>query len=588
MTDESAGVARVLPDVSGIDRQFDYAIPAALAARIAVGTRVRVSLHGRRVGGWVMQIRSQSDAVDASRLNDIAKVTGHGPTAEIIALAEWGAERWVARRLRSLLAAASPGSAAAVLPPSARTGNAPAPASPATTRLFEEGGGVLRLPPRVDVFPSLLSAVGRGPTLAVVPSHATAQILATRLRRAGLSVASMPDEWVRAAAGVDIVIGPRVTAWAPCPDLAAAVIVDEHDEALQEERSPTWHARDVMVERCRRAAVPLVMISPAPTLVALEEHAPNGPIHPPRERERTGWPRVTVVDRRDEEPWKRSLVTRDLIEVLRDRERRVVCVSNITGRARVLACRTCRSLTRCQTCEAAVAMGDDGRLACRRCGTTRPPVCQVCGGSGFANLRPGITRLREELEAAAARPVVSVSAATASSERSPESAVESTARSADVYVGTEAVLHRVRDADVVAFLEFDSELLAPRYRAGEQALAFLIRAGRVAPEVMVQTFLPDHPVIAAAAAGDPSIVAAQERERREMLGFPPFGALAAVSGTALEQFLADLPDGHLRVGRDGDRALVRADDWSALSAALRVPRRPDGNQLRIEVDPPRV
>ncbi|MEZ5168309.1 MAG: hypothetical protein R2695_18215 [Acidimicrobiales bacterium] len=36
-------------------------------------------------------------------------------------------------------------------------------------------------------------------------------------------------------------------------------------------------------------------------------------------------------------------------------------------------------------------------------------------------------------------------------------------------IGTEAVLHRIDRADVVAFLEFDQELLAPRQRAAEQA-----------------------------------------------------------------------------------------------------------------------
>ena len=51
--------------------------------------------------------------------------------------------------------------------------------------------------------------------------------------------------------------------------------------------------------------------------------------------------------------------------------------------------------------------------------------------------------------------------------------------SADVYVGTEAALHRLESADVVAFLDFDQELLAPRYRAAEEALALLVLASRL-------------------------------------------------------------------------------------------------------------
>ena len=47
-------IARVLPDVSGLDKAFDYLVPEPLEATVEVGTRVRVDLHGRRVGGWVL------------------------------------------------------------------------------------------------------------------------------------------------------------------------------------------------------------------------------------------------------------------------------------------------------------------------------------------------------------------------------------------------------------------------------------------------------------------------------------------------------------------------------------------------------
>lgn len=573
-------VARVLPDVTGLDKLFDYAIPADLAASVHIGTLVRVELHGRRVGGWVTAVVDGNDAaVDESDLKPIAKVTGHGPSAALIELAEWASVRWAARRLRPFLVAASPKRAITSLPPSHRRAASPAPSSPATTRLLEAGGGVLRLPPRSDVLPSILSAVGTGPTLVVVPTHHDASLLAARLRRTGATVAFVPDEWAAAAGGVDVVIGSRSAAWMPCADMAAAIVIDEHDEALQEERAPTWHARDVVAERCRRAGVPAVFVSPIPTLVAVEELAgDSGVVHPPAERELLHWPRVQAVDRRDEDPWKRSLVTSALIERLRDPLRRVVCVSNTTGRARVLACRSCRELIRCERCDAAVGLDDDGRLGCRRCRTVRPPVCQRCGASAFANLRPGVTRLREELEAAANRPVVAV---TGSDDDPPARA--------DVYVGTEAVLHRLDRADVVVFLEFDSEMLAPRFRASEQALALVIRAGRLAPEVLIQTFDPDHDVVRAATTANPDIVVDAERERRSMLSLPPYGALASVSGAFSGEVVDQLDREIVQVGEIAeDRYLLRAPDWMSLGEALNATTRPPGARIRVEVDPPRV
>ncbi len=437
---------------------------------------------------------------------------------------------------------------------------------------------MLRLPPRSDVLPALRSVIALGPTLVVTPTISDARSLAKRLRQSGASVALMPDDWAAAMGGVDVVIGPRSAAWAPCPNMASAVVVDEHDEALQEERAPTWHARDVLVERCRRSGVPHLLISPAPTLTALVTSAGDGDVvHPPFTRERAAWPRITVVDRTDEEPWKKSLVTSTLIDRLRDPDLTVVCISNITGRARLLACRSCEALIRCETCDAAVGLTADNVLACRRCDMERPAVCQACGASSFANLRPGVSRLREELEGAAARRVVEI---TGADTEAPAVA--------GVYVGTEAALYRVPTADVVAFLEFDSEMLAPRFRAAEQALALIIRAGRLAPEVLVQTFMPDHVVLQAAAAGNPDEVVRVERERREMLGLPPFGALARVSGSGSAEIVEQL-DARIQVGGDDATGyVVRAADWMVLGRALNATERPKGSRVRIEVDPPRM
>ena len=291
-------VARVLPNVTGLDKQFDYLVPQPLVASAQVGSIVRVDLHGRRIAGWIVSI-DPPDALDTAELKPIAKVTGHGPSPELIDLADWAAVRWAARR-RHFLVAASPHRAVTGVPGRRRTSTGVEPRSPASTSILADGGGVLRLPPTSDPMPALLSAVSFGPTLAVVPAVEQAMLLAARLRRSGLTVAVMPNDWAAAAGGVDVVIGARAAAWAPCVDLAAAVVIDEHDEALQEEGSPTWHARDVLIERCRRLEAPLLLISPAPTLTALEW----GPLTATTSRPRAGG----LADRRRDRPIRRRTV----------------------------------------------------------------------------------------------------------------------------------------------------------------------------------------------------------------------------------------------------------------------------------------
>ena len=79
----------------------------------------------------------------------------------------------------------------------------------------------------------------------LAPSRARAEQTATRLREAGVAVALLPEMWERARADAGVVVGTRAAAWAPIAQLRAAVVLDAHDEAYREERSPTWSAVDV-------------------------------------------------------------------------------------------------------------------------------------------------------------------------------------------------------------------------------------------------------------------------------------------------------------------------------------------------------
>jgi primosomal protein N' (replication factor Y) len=200
----------------------------------------------------------------------------------------------------------------------------------------------------------------------------------------------------------------------------------------------------------------------------------------------------------------------------------------------------------------------------------------------------GVTRAREELEVLLGE---SVGEVTGAGRRDPDDGI-------GVHVGTEAVLHQIDEAALVAFLDLDQELLAPRYRAAEQALALLARAGRLVGgrrtggRVLLQTRLPRHEVIQAALLGDPGRLADAERPRRAALGWPPYRAMAEISGAAAPVFVERLgqPLGlEVRGPLDG-RWLLRAADHRTLCDALAAVERPPtaAGRLRIAVDPPRV
>lgn len=208
-------------------------------------------------------------------------------------------------------------------------------------------------------------------------------------------------------------------------------------------------------------------------------------------------------------------------------------------------------------------------------------------------MRPGVGRAREELAALVGLDVAEVSGPGRSKRADP-------LPRARVLIGTEAVLHRARSVSVVVFLDFDHEVLAPRFRGAEQALALLGLASRLvggrrrSGRVVVRTRLPDHDVLAAAVHGDPSLLVAAERPQRELLRLPPYAALATVSGEGAESMverLRALPldaDGQPLVeaatAADGDRRLVRARSSDVLAEALAAAGAP-GPGTRVEVDP---
>jgi primosomal protein N' (replication factor Y) (superfamily II helicase) len=568
-------VVRVLPDEPAVGKTFDYLVPDDVGDQVRVGTRVRVPLGGRRVGGWVIDIGVEPPA-DVS-LRRIAKLSGWGPPPELIELAGWAAWRWAGRRA-SFLRTASPDRVVHDLPLPPPVRRPPSTqADPLVRQALAAGRTVLRLPPAADVTQVPLAASAAGNVLVLCPTMGVARSVVETLRGAGIPVARHPRDWALGAAGATVV-GTRAAAWAPVDGLAAIVVIDEHEEAHAQEQAPTWHARDVAVERARRAGVPCILTSPCPSLEALEWGSVAAPSRP---KERYGWPVVDVIDRRRDDP-RTGLFSSRLVEVLRS-ERRIVCLLNRTGRARLLSCGACGELARCETCDAAVTQTAEGLLRCPRCGRERPVVCAACGATRLKVLRQGVARAREELEALVGKPVGEVTA------------VSATPSQQRVIVGTEAALHHVTYADVVVFLDLDQELLAPRYRAVEQAMALVARAARLVGgkggggRLVLQTRLPRHEMVVAALHGDPTRVSQAEARRREVLAFPPYAALAEVSGPVASVFITALgqPFGIDVLGPADGRWLLRAQDHRTLCDALAATERPSG-RLRIAVDPLRI
>ena len=705
----------VLVDEPAIDREFTYLLPPELAAGrvpVTVGTVVEVSLHGgpppsppqptlfevddlvgvrgegRLIQGWVTDL----DPVppDGVRLLPIKRVLSVGPPPALVVLAKWAAWRWAGTQAHFLRTASAdrvvvgvpsePTQWPSIRPVrSRRPADAPALAAagaPGPSDAAEDPGvadwvraafsddrrapAAVRLGPCADEWPLIEEALRHGRSLVLAPTTAWAAELAGRLRQAGVSSALVPRDWAKAFSA-HAVVGTRAGAWAPCGRLDAVVVLDEHDEAYQEESAPTWNARDVAVERARRDGARCVLVGPmlSPDAVALcapasrrpspagvastaaapslSGHRPSAaaapeaaavPIPPsapftvyatPQSEAHDAWPEVQVADRRHDDPVLGEWCGEALTELLRSGVS-VVCVLNRTGRARLAYCNSCGELAVSQTTGSALRL-DKQQFTDPVTGEVRPVVCESCGAAKFRRARVGVKGVAEDMERLALRPVMQVvgddapdmtaraASVGASSVGAGSGDADGTRRAAGsarlgrgekppLYIGTEAVLHRVRSADAVAFLDFDQELMAPRYRAAEEAFALLVRAARlVGPRsgggrILVQTRLPDHPVLAAAAGADPTAWLRSECKRRVQMRQPPAAAWALVSGAAAPAYIERLSVGpHAGAldiaGPAGGTWRICSSEHASLLDALADTERPSG-RLRVAVDPMRA
>ena len=190
------------------------------------------------------------------------------------------------------------------------------------------------------------------------------------------------------APGACVVVGGRTAVWRRCPTSRAVVVLDEADEALEEERAPTWNARDVAARTRRRARAPRFVCSrrrrPSTRVAAIGR----------AERRRRRRARRGRASR-----WSTSATSSPgtgcssaaLADALRhtvDRGARAVCVLNRRGRARLLACRTCHELARCEVCGATVEQQEAGfaaraaRRRVRRCVSTATARRSAPSGPG--------------------------------------------------------------------------------------------------------------------------------------------------------------------------------------------------------------
>ena len=579
-----------MPDIPSfaVDDGFAYEIPEDLSG-IEIGAQVRVPLGGRRVKGFVTAVRrGEPDRP----LRPIQGRSGDLPVFDraLLETARWVSSYYVAPLSVVLSRCAPPNLPREVTPPAFM---APAGSGGALAQWSETQVSRRRTRPRylvtgaqpiATVTPSIEPVLRANrnvliatPTVdeAAAAASELGEVFGDRVRVATsqTSAAERTEAWSLATTGAGVVIvGTREIAFWGAGRLGLGIVVEEGRRAYKAKQTPTYHVREVLRRRSAVERFGLLFVGAVPTAdaVAAGFEVSTG--------EQRVWPLVDVVDRREDPGALIMDRTRVAIGTVLRSGGSVFVLVNRRGYAVAFRCVRCQELRRCTNCGA----GLERSGVCQRCGTEHDG-CATCGGVRFQPLGAGIGRVIDDLL------------------RSFPDGVGEVGSGLPVQVGTERDLVSLGAVDLGVAVDADGMLLAPHYRASEDALRSLVRVtlattpGR-GRKALIQTAQPDHPVMNALRAGRPMAFIEGELALRAETGFPPVGALLALETDAAENpadaSLRRAGEGATVLGPasfgDGHRWLFQGDDLDEVRIRLRTvvqSLRDAGSRVRVDADP---
>lgn len=401
-----------------------------------------------------------------------------------------------------------------------------------------------------------------------------------------LSAGERYDTWKGLRQGRQrIVIGARSAILAPLPDVGLLVVDEEHDASYKQEDLESsfplsYSARDLALMRGQRQRALVVLGSATPSLESYA-NATQGKYtlyDLPRRVDDRPLPTVHIVDMKREpfQQKQRAIFSKVLRLKMRERLERgeqIVLLQNRRGFAPFISCGSCGESVQCASCRVSLTYhrGRQGALTrCHYCDFTAPvpPVCPSCGAAELRFEGVGTQKVEEALvEQFPGVSVIRMDVDTTGWKGAHDALVERfRRREADVLLGTQMVAKGLDFPEVtlVGVISADTGMHMPDFRAAERSFQLLTQVagrsgrGQQPGEVVVQTRLPDDPVLLTAAAQDYAAFAQRELAERAEAGFPPFGRLLVLRWRGEDEQAVEL------AARGSSDALLRSLDSSVV------------------------
>lgn len=391
-----------------------------------------------------------------------------------------------------------------------------------------------------------------------------------------LTPARRRTEWRRIVEGkARVIVGARSALFLPYTRLGLVVVDEEHEMGYKQDAGVLYQTRDMAVMRASFEQIPVVLATATPSLETCQ-NVERGKYVKVVLGQRTGGaqlPTVELVDLKDKtERIPKSCLSQSLVEALRKNQThgdQSLLFLNRRGYAPQLICGECGYTPFCKNCDAhLVYHKKDHRFKCHFCGLDGAAHldCPTCSTT-LISWGPGVERVAEDVSTAFpdARVLVMTSDHLTTSKKSEEAFGQIARGEVDIIIGTQIMAkgHHFPNLTLIGIIDGDQGLRGEDFRAAERTHHVLAqvsgRAGRAQKtgHVMIQTHMPEHPLMQALRAQDMEVFVGLEKEARRVHHFPPYGRLVAVvlsdrraerAGAAARALAAHLPqDPHVTV-----------------------------------------
>ncbi len=389
--------------------------------------------------------------------------------------------------------------------------------------------------------------------------------------------------WQEAMTGrARIILGTRLAALTPIPNLRAIVVDEEHDPSYKQQEGTRYSARDLAIWRAHDQKIPILLSSATPSLetwmgakagryeyLRLDQRA-QGALLPTVHLVNTRDPQNQFSPGDKNSPKAKSLITKTLANAISNNleiGKQSLILINRRGYAPVLSCNACAWLSVCTQCSSnmvmhkAGALGKKSVLSCHHCGLVKPipSFCPDCGNADLKTLGQGTQKLEDAIEEM--WPNARVLRVDTDSSRKSKGAEtlfqEIHDGKVDIVVGTQMIAkgHDYQNIGLVAVLDADSRLYSPDFRAAERLFAQLVqvagRAGRSGTNgqgggnIYIETQYPEAAVYQYLLRHDVDGFLSHTAREREEAQLPPYSyqGLIHAEGKTLDkaiQFLSSL------------------------------------------------